>query len=47
MNKLVKLVVLILIAFLLSGCDLFEQKEDIYILYTNDVAGTLVQGEVG
>ncbi len=38
---------IVLIIFLLSGCDLFDQKEDIYVLYTNDVAGTLVQGEVG
>ncbi len=47
MNKLIKIIGIILIVFILSGCDLFDQKEDIYILYTNDVAGTLVQGEVG
>lgn len=47
MNKLIKLIGIVLIVFLLSGCDLFEQKEDIYILYTNDVAGNLVEGEVG
>ena len=46
MNKLVKLVEIVLIVFLLSGCDLFEQKEDIIILYTNDVESEL-SGEIG
>ncbi len=47
MNKIIKMIGIVLIIFLLSGCDLFDQKEDIFVLFTNDVAGTLVQGEVG
>ena len=30
----------------LSGCEMFEQKEDIFIMFTNDVASE-VQGEIG
>ena len=47
MNKILKTIGIVLMIVFLSGCDLFDQKEDIYVLYTNDVAGTLVQGEVG
>ena len=38
---------ILIIVLALSGCDLFEQKEDIVILYTNDVASNMVEGEVG
>ena len=38
---------ILIVALSLSGCDLFEQKEDIIILYTNDVASNMVEGEVG
>ena len=38
---------ILIIVLTLSGCDLFEQKEDIVILYTNDVASNMVEGEVG
>ena len=47
MNKLIKIVLLLAMIMSLCSCDMFEQKEDIIILYTNDVAGTLVEGEVG
>lgn len=47
-NERVKyLVFLILLLVGLSGCGMFSQKEDIVILYTNDVASNMVEGEVG
>ena len=47
MNKIFRIALLFLLVLSISGCDLFEQKEDIIIMYTNDVAGNMVEGEVG
>ena len=44
MNKIYKIALLVLLVFSISGCDLFEQKEDIIIMYTNDVASALNEG---
>ena len=46
MNKIYKNALLVLLVLSISGCDLFEQKEDIIIMYTNDVASAL-NGDVG
>ena len=46
MNKIYRIVLLVLLVLSISGCDLFEQKEDIIIMYTNDVASAL-NGDVG
>ncbi len=46
MNNVIKTIVSILFVVCLSGCDLFAQDEDIYIIYTNDVASE-VSGEIG
>ena len=47
MNKKIRILAfLIMIMICLSGCEMFEQKEDIFIMFTNDVASE-VQGEIG
>ena len=46
MKKLIKVFVILIITLSLSGCDMFEQKEDICIVYTNDVASELF-GDIG
>ena len=47
MKRLIRVFVILIAVLSLSGCALFEQKEDIVILYTNDVASNMVEGEVG
>ena len=46
MKRDIKILVTALIIFLLSGCSMIEQKEDIVIVYTNDVECEL-SGEIG
>jgi len=46
MNKFIRIVLLAVLMLAMSSCKAFAQTEDIYIMYTNDVASE-VGGEIG